>query len=333
MNQNPDITFQITNDHTTYMLTLINVRVGLVYKKESINKELAKYYPLDYINNYQIISGLINNKTTSFPLSIIYTLPNKISTNYVLPNDINHYLSYNKCIEDNVIKYDIFYFLLSICGLMYKEDNISKDLIISSHIYQVHTLIDKSFIESISLSNNDLIMLDNDPFSSIDKRFKILFNQLLKKAKSTNKTYSGVIETIIKLPNHIKEHSFYPSFDNIKSRISSTLFMINDAISVEFGKGKVLSTLEGSEVVDELSFINDELTYLSNNLGGVINGCITNDIIVKTSFLPVASSHKEYKSIDITNLSNVLIKALNNVETTNLHKRKLLVSSLINMMF
>ncbi len=274
-------------------LNLINNRIQLIDK--SIK--------------YQIISGITNNLTDGTPINIIVenistTLLNEgiIRPNFadliIIEKQKGFYL-------ENLFSGHTIY-PLSILGLICEQIlNNYYDIKILSHINQIANLKDQDFNANNGLYQ-DYEFLKNDEFPIIDHRAKILLFQILKKAKSNQDTFGGSIETIVfNLPKGLGN----PFFNSFESIVSHLLFSIPSLKGIFFGQQKKFEE-SGTGQIDELFYVNDEITSKTNFACG-LNGGFTNgkNLIISTFFHPHLPINKKINTVNILKGENVMISS------------------------
>lgn len=120
--------------------------------------------------------------------------------------------------------------------------------------------------------------------------------------KSEMDSAGGVIEcAIINMEKGIGN----PIFDAFESRLSSLIFSVPAVKGLEFGEGFNVTKMRGSEANDPL-YTDGENIYTKTNHDGGINGGITNGmpIVFRTAIKPTASISREQDSVDFVNLTN-----------------------------
>ena len=122
---------------------------------------------------------------------------------------------------------------------------------------------------------------------------KRIGNLMLEKAeKLYDDSLGGQIETIVlNPPSFMGEPLFYST----ESIISTLLFSIPSLKEVAFGNSEQFKVAYGTQVKDEIIFLDHKkLTTLNNNNGG-INGGITNgeDLVFSSIIKPIASLKQE----------------------------------------
>jgi chorismate synthase len=94
-----------------------------------------------------------------------------------------------------------------------------------------------------------------------------------------------------------------PVFDTLEGDISKALFAIPAVKAVEIGLGTGYSEARGSEVNDEFTLGEEEISLKTNNAGGVLGG-ISNGmpITCRVTFKPTPSIRKPQRTVDISTM-------------------------------
>jgi len=122
------------------------------------------------------------------------------------------------------------------------------------------------------------------------------FDQRIMEAKMNLDSVGGVTRTVISgMPVGAGE----PWFDSVESMISHAVFSIGGVKGIEFGLGFGLADKTGSEVNDQFYMEGSEVKTRTNNNGG-INGGITNgmDIVFQCAVKPTPSIAQKQNTID-----------------------------------
>jgi len=91
-----------------------------------------------------------------------------------------------------------------------------------------------------------------------------------------------------------------PVFDTIEGDIAKALFAIPAVKAVEFGAGRRLAGMRGSEANDPYTIVGGRVAVASNNAGGVLGGVTTGaPVTVWVSFKPTPSIAKTQKTVDL----------------------------------
>jgi chorismate synthase len=92
-----------------------------------------------------------------------------------------------------------------------------------------------------------------------------------------------------------------PVFDTIEGDIAKALFAVPAVKAVEFGAGRRLAAMRGSEANDTYVIDGGRVSVTSNNAGGVLGGVTTGaPITLRTTFKPTPSIAKTQRTVDLS---------------------------------
>lgn len=290
---------------------------------EKINKDMARRAPgkselttsrLEK-DQFQILSGYFEEKTTGTPLAIIIENTNQRSKDYsnikdnLRPGhaDYSGKMRYKDCndyrgsghFSGRITAPLVF------AGSLAKQILAEKGIYVGAHIKSIANVQERSF--NLDELNKDLMeQLQNMDFPTLeaDKKEKMVEEILL--AKSEEDSVGGVVEVaVIGMPAGIGN----PFFDSIESRLSSMMFSVPAIKGIEFGRGFDIAKLRGHESNDCHYLDNDEIKTKTNNNGGIIGG-ITNGMPIefRVAIKPTASIGIEQKTVDFASKNEIDLK-------------------------
>lgn len=260
-------------------------------------------------DDFKIISGVFNGKTTGTPITVIIPNENTRSGDYnygiARPShaDYTAYMKYHGY-EDyrggghfsgRVTTGLVAGGAIAISAL--KRLGIE----IGTHILSCGNARDRAFCN-----------VESDVLSLQDKSFPVLGDTMdeivdeITRAKENNDSIGGTVETAITgIPAGVGE----PWFDTVEGILSHAVFSIGGIKGIEFGLGKGFSDVTGSEANDKFRCENGEIVTQTNNNGG-INGGITNGmpIVFKCHVKPTPSIGKEQDTVNFLTGENAKIE-------------------------
>lgn len=266
-------------------------------------------------DQYEIMSGVFNGKTTGTPLCALIWNKNQHSKDYeVLKNimrpghaDYTGYVKYNGFNDyrggghfSGRLTAPIVF-----AGSIARQILEEKEIIIGSHIKSIGRIHDESF-DGINMTNDILAVIRQKKFAVINDEAGLNMEQAIIEVKEEEDSLGGIIETaILNLPTGIGA----PFFDSVESRLSCIMFSIPGVKGVEFGAGFDIVNMKGSEANDEYYIENDDIKTYTNNNGGILGG-ITNGmpIIFRTAIKPTPSIGKLQKTININEKKNTEVE-------------------------
>ena len=286
-------------------------------------------------DEYQIVSGVFNNKTTGTPLCILIPNTNTRSADYDKTGRVARpgHADYTA-----MCKYHGFedyrgggHFsgritAAIVAGGAIAQNALSKKGIeIGSHIYKLSDITDTSFDDINGYIPEVIVNLNKKSFAVInDDTAKDMIEAIEDAAKDAD-SVGGVLETAITgIPAGVGE----PWFDSVESILAHILFSVPGIKGVEFGAGFDKVCERGSRFNDALRNEDGKVVTITNNNGG-INGGITNGmpIIIKCAVKPTPSIYKEQKSINLNTLENSDLNIEGRHDPAIIHRARVVVDS------
>lgn len=256
-------------------------------------------------DKFEIISGFYQGVTTGAPLTFI--IPNQdvnsksYLDNYGLARPSHaDYTAYVKYQGANDFRGGghlsgrltaLFIILGSICD----TELLKQDIKVYTRIKSIYDIVDDS--QNIDYQSLDPLF----PVNDLTKREAML--TLLDNLHDDS--VGGIVETCVE---GVKAGLGNPIFNNLESIISHLMFSIPGVKGIEFGTGFAITKLKGSLANDEMAYVNDQLTFLSNHSGGIQGGISNGEkIIFRTAIKPTPSIAKPLKTIDFIKNKNAQI--------------------------
>ncbi len=258
--------------------------------------------PRREMDNFQILSGVFNGKTTGTPIAIVIPNENTKSSDYnygiARPShaDYTAYAKYHGY-EDyrggghfsgRVTAGLVAGGAIAISALKRLGINIGTHILKCGDAYD--TIFENTNIE------NAILSLQNKTFPVISDEAEDKITAEILKVAEEKDSIGGLIETAITgVPAGVGE----PWFDSVESLISHALFSIGGIKGVQFGAGNTFAEMKGSQANDSFRYQNGKVITKTNSNGG-INGGITNGmpITFTCSVKPTPSIGKEQSTIN-----------------------------------
>ncbi len=282
-------------------------------------------------DEYSIVSGAFNGRTTGTPLCILIPNTNTRSKDYDKTGRIARpgHADYTA-----MLKYHGFedyrgggHFSGRITAALVAGGAIAmkalerKGIKIGTHIYKLSDISDREFSDI----EKDIDSLNEKKFAVLDETSANKMEEAIKKAAEDADSVGGVLETAVcGVPAGVGE----PWFDTVESILSHALFSIPGIKGVEFGAGFDMVCKRGSEFNDAFRNVDGRIVTESNNNGG-INGGITNGmpIMIKCAVKPTPSIYKEQKSINLNTLENSDLNIEGRHDPAIIHRARVVVDS------
>lgn len=301
-------------------IVIDNLPAGIELDFDYINNEMKRRAPgkneistsRKESDEFEILSGFFNNKTTGTPLCAVIYNKNQHSKDY---ESIKSIMRPSHADYTGHIKYLGFndyrgggYFSgrltapLVFAGAVAKQILEKKDIVIGSHIKSIGDINEKYF-DFVNIKDKLLKEIIKKDFPVMDDEVGQKMKELILKAKEENDSVGGIVETaVVNLPPGIGS----PFFDSVESKLAHILFSIPGVKGIEFGAGFYITRMKGSSANDEFYIDEDKVKAYTNNNGGLLGG-ITNGmpIIFRTAFKPTPSIGKPQKTVDISKKENV----------------------------
>ncbi len=316
--------------------TLDGLPSGIFVDTDFISEQLSRRRPSGKISTsrveadeYRIVSGVFEGRTTGTPLTIIIPNENKKSGDYRrgLPRpghaDYTGYVRYHG-FEDyrggGHFSGRITAALVA-AGAVVIPALREHGIYIGTHIARLHDVTDAPFsdisTETASLSAKDFAVLDE----AAGERMKAC----AEAAAAVGDSVGGVLETaVIGVPAGVGE----PWFDTLEGVLSHMLFSIPAVKGVEFGLGFGFSGLFGSEANDAFTVKDGKIVTDTNNNGG-INGGISNGmpILFRCAVKPTPSIFKPQMTVDLLTGEPTEMRLQGRHDPAIVHRARVVVDS------
>lgn len=306
---------------------------GIVIDKEYIAHMLTLRRPDGKIStprkekdDFRIVSGVINGKTTGTPVTILIPNENVKSSDYeelktiARPSHADYtaqckYHGFQDSRGGGHFSGRITAALVA-AGAICKFTLEQKGIFIGTHVKRCGCVQDRDFNDYMS----DIQALGNKVFAVLDEECETeMVNKILEAAKEGD-SVGGILETaVIGIPEGVGE----PWFDSAESLISHMMFSIPAVKGIEFGAGFDISDMKGSSANDPLKTENGKIVTSSNNNGG-INGGITNGmpIIFRTAIKPTPTIFRPQNTVDFGNMTDTVIEPKGRHDPAIIHRAR-----------
>ncbi len=282
-------------------------------------------------DNFKIVSGVYEGKTTGTPLTILIenadtkskdydknkTLARPSHTDYVAQLKYNGYQDYRGGghFSGRITAALVAAGAILISALKEKGINIG------THIKKCAGIYDAAF----NNYDEDIKALSSKKFAVLDEEKGNLMIEKITEASQDGDSVGGVLETVITgVPGGLGE----PWFDSLESVLSHILFSIPGVKGVEFGDGFKIADMKGSDANDEM-YVQDGKVYTKTNVSGGINGGISNGmpIIFSSAVRPTPTIFKKQDTVDFAKMENATIQAVGRHDPAIIHRARVVVDS------
>lgn len=304
-------------------ITIDGLPAGINLDCDLINFELKRRAPSANISStqrsekddFEIISGLFEEKTTGAPLTAIFRNNDTKSKDY---SKIKNILRPSHADYPAKIKFKSFndyrggghfsgrmtvalVFAGAICKQILKEKNIE----IYSHIKKISKYEDEKFLNN-DIDKERLTKLKNKYLPLLDKSLEEQIENYLKDVKIKGDSVGGLLECMaLNLPLGLGE----PFFESFESKLASLVFSIPAVKGIEFGLGFDFASACGSSVNDEYYINEGIIKTKTNNNGGILGG-LTNAMPLVFSVVVKATPSilLKQRTVDIAELKETSLE-------------------------
>ena len=283
-------------------------------------------------DEFEILSGIYNGKTTGTPLCIIIRNKNTKSKDY---SELENKPRPSHADYTGDIKYRGFedprgggHFSGRITAAIVAAGAIvidalkNKGITIGTHIKSCGDISDRDFSDI----EKDIKILGNEKFAVLDGNAAEKMIEKIEKAAEEKDSVGGILETAISgLPAGVGE----PWFDSFESVLAKGLFALPAVKGVEFGLGFDFANTTGSRSNDPFIIKNGKIETETNNNGG-INGGITNGmpVIFRTVIKPTPSIFREQKTVNIKTGEETMLTLTGRHDPAIFHRARVVVDSI-----
>ena len=253
-------------------------------------------------DEYKILSGAYNGKTTGTPLCLVIENKSQHSSDYdalrYTPRpghaDFSAEEKYHGFQDTRGGGHFSGRLTTAIVagGALIEAALRKHGIYIYTHIQRMGSILD----EALEAENRHV--LDTAEFPTVSRAAETAMKEHIMAAGKAGDSVGGILESeIIGLPAGLGE----PWFDSFEGLLSHALFSIGGVKGVEFGAGFAIADMYGSEANDAFYYSGSKVLTKTNNNGG-IGGGITNGMPVRfrCAVKPTPSIYKEQKTVDLS---------------------------------
>ena len=321
--------------HGEYIGAVIDgLAPGIEIKREYVEHMLTLRRPDGKISTprkekdeFKIVSGMINGRTTGTPLTILIPNENVKSSDYAELKTVARPAHADYTAQ---CKYHGFqdsrgggHFsgritaALVAAGAICKSALEAKGILIGTHVKKCAGVQDRDFGDYTA----DINALSEKTFAVLDSTCEEPMKNRILEAAAEGDSVGGVLETAITgIPAGVGE----PWFDSVESILSHMMFSIPAVKGIEFGAGFGIADMKGSLANDSLRMENGKIVTETNNNGG-INGGITNGmpIVFRTAIKPTPTIFKPQNTVDFRSLTDAVIEPKGRHDPAIVHRARI----------
>lgn len=269
-------------------------------------------------DEFEILSGFVNGRTTGTPLAMIIRNTNQKSKDYgeiakkPRPGHadwagLSRYNGFNDIRGGGHFSGRITAPLV-FAGAVAKQILKEKGILIAAHVKSIKDIQDRDFEEK-DITQENIDRLRNMILPVLNENIVPDMEKTILKAKEEKNSVGGIVEIMI---TGIKAGIGDPFFESMESELSRMIFSIPAIKGIEFGAGFDIAKMMGYEANDEMYYDEkgDVRTYTNNN--GGITGGITNGMPInfKVAVKPPASIGKKQRTVNIETKKNDFLEII-----------------------
>ena len=264
----------------------------------------------------EVLSGVLNNRTTGTPLCAIIQNTDTRSKDYSnlakLPRPGHadytgamRYQGFNDVRGGGHFSGRLtapLCFAGAVCGQILERRGIYT----GAHIAAIHGIQDDAFSRT-RVSKEDILAVREKSFPVInDAQGKLMWEDI-QKARMGQESLGGIIEcAAVNVPAGIGS----PMFDGLENTIAQLVFGIPAVKGIEFGAGFQVAEMVGSQ--DNDAFYVDENGHIktkTNNHGGILGGISSGmPITLNVAIKPTASISKPQQTVNFRERTNEILQ-------------------------
>lgn len=300
-------------------ITIDGLEPGTELDLDCIRREMGRRAPGKSVlstprqeeDSFEILSGLLNGRTTGTPLCAVIRNKDQHSKDYEKTKDL---MRPSHADYTGHVKYKGFndyrgggHFSgrltapLVFAGAVCRQVLEAKGITIGSHIRSIGGIEDRAF-SLTGIGEETLRSLRDMQFPVLDQEQGDDMQKLILEAREARDSVGGVIEAAaVNLPAGVGE----PFFDSLESTLAHLLFSVPGVKGVEFGAGFGIAGMKGSEANDGLCVEDGKVRTLTNNNGGITGG-ISNGmpLVFRVAMKPTPSIGIPQRTVNIEKLEN-----------------------------
>ncbi len=277
-------------------------------------------------DEFKIVSGVVCDRTTGTPVTILIPNENVKSGDYsqmktvARPSHADYtaqckYHGYQDARGGGHFSGRITAALVA-AGAICKCALEQKGIYIGTHVKRCAGISDRAFSDLLS----DINSVNQKTFAVLDQTSGEKMREAILEAASEGDSVGGVLETaIIGMPEGVGE----PWFDTVESMLSHMMFSIPAVKGMEFGAGFAIADMRGSGANDAMRMENGKVVTATNHNGGIIGG-ITNGmpIIFRTAIKPTPTIFKPQNTVDFKTMTETVLEPKGRHDPAIVHRAR-----------
>ncbi len=181
----------------------------------------------------------------------------------------------------------------------------------------------------LQLPYNAQIKRDGSWLDNLTSEWRQSVIEYLDTVSSAGDSLGGTVRVMVSgMPVGIGE----PPFESIEAILAQYLWAIPGLKAIGFGDGVAFAAKKGSQVADQMQYIDGVLRHLSNHNGGVLGGISNGEMIqIDCTFKATPSLFCEQETVDLDSQSNVKLKLTGQHDPAFVIRTPIIVESVIAM--
>ena len=258
-------------------------------------------------DEFEILSGFVDGKTTGTPLAMIVRNKDQRSKDYSelakkpRPghadwSGMNRYKGFNDIRGSGHFSGRITTSIV-FAGAIAKQLLKERGILIGAHIKSLNNIEDRDFKES-DITEENIDRLREMVLPTLTEGIAGEMESAILKAREESNSLGGIVELMV---TGLKPGIGDPFFESMESELARMIFSIPSTKGIEFGAGFGITRMTGYEANDEMYFDkNGNIRSYTNNNGGIIGGITTGmPISFKVAIKPTASIEKIQKTVNL----------------------------------
>lgn len=302
---------------TAIGIVINNLPSGIALDMQFIEKQMARRAPNGGLystprkeaDKVEIVSGILDGKTTGTPLCAMIYNCNTKSKDYSSMKDLmrpshSDYGYFVKTGGNNDYRggghsSGRITAPLVFCGAICQQILASKGIVVGAHILAISNNYDSKINSKIT--KEQLLSMKELVLPLINTSIVDDINETITEARNAMDSVGGQIECcVLGVPAGYGD----PFFDSIESRISSIMFSVPAVKGIEFGNGYEMTKMRGSQANDPYDIVDGKIVTTTNNNGGVLGG-ISNGmpIIFNVAIKPTPSIFIQQDTVNVATMT------------------------------
>lgn len=255
----------------------------------------------------ELLSGMLNGRTTGAPLCAVIRNSNTHSSDYDAVRNIPRpgHADYPA-----FVRYGGFNDVrgggrfsgrmtapLVFAGAVCRQILSRRGVTIGAHVLSIHGVEDSPF-DPVNLPVSLLENLSSRYFPTIDRGAEEAMRAQIESARRSLDSVGGIAECAAA---GLPAGAGGPLSEGVESSLSSLLFAIPACKGVEFGAGFRAAAMFGSQNNDPFYYDGETVKTRTNRAGGILGGITTGmPLVFRAAFKPTPSIGQEQDSVDLS---------------------------------